>query len=177
MYILRMARDAPTRSCDPEDRRELERLVGSRTESMQMVGQSQILLCCLACQRVHAVARSYRARPTPSSKWRQRFVQSGLAGSRDAPRPGANPVFGAESCNRLLALLEEPLPAGQACWDGPAVAAALGGSAHAVWRVLRQEVTPRISCNNVSSVTHGHIGHSYNKHKYKPSERTNVSAF
>ena len=30
-------------------------------------------------------------------------------------------------------------PPGQACWDGPAVAAALNGSVHAVWRVLRQE--------------------------------------
>ena len=39
----------------------------------------------------------------------------------------------------MLALLEQPPPAGQALWDGPAVAAKLNGSVHAVWRVLRQE--------------------------------------
>lgn len=67
------------------------------------------------------------------------FVQSGLAGLRDVPRPGAKPVYGADFRNRVLAGLEQPPPAGQACWDGPALAAKLNGSGHAVWRVLRKE--------------------------------------
>jgi transposase len=66
-------------------------------------------------------------------------VQCGLAGLRDAPRPGAKPVYGADFRNQVLAVLETPPPAGQACWDGPAVAAKLDGSVYAVWRVLRQE--------------------------------------
>jgi transposase len=41
--------------------------------------------------------------------------------------------------NRVLALLEESPPAGQASWDGPAVAKRLQSSVHAVWRVLRKE--------------------------------------
>lgn len=72
-------------------------------------------------------------------KWRQRFAKGGLAGLRDAPRPGAKPVYGADFRNRVLALLEQPPPVGQAAWDGPAVAAALDSSVHAVWRVLRRE--------------------------------------
>ena len=39
----------------------------------------------------------------------------------------------------MLAVLEQPPPAGQGCWDGPAVAAKLSGSVHAVWRVRRKE--------------------------------------
>jgi transposase len=35
--------------------------------------------------------------------------------------------------------LEQPPPTGQAVWDGPAVADAVNGSVHAVWRVLRKE--------------------------------------
>jgi len=58
---------------------------------------------------------------------------------RDAARPGAKPVYGIAFRNRVLALLEQPPPEGQVCWDGPAVAAALNGSVHAVWRVLRNE--------------------------------------
>lgn len=134
-----MARNAPPITCGPEDRQQLDRLAGSRTESKQMIERAQIILGCLAGKRVNEIARACHTRPNTVIKWRQRFAQRGLAGLLDAPRPGAKPVYGADFRNRVLAILEEPPPAGQACWDGPAVAATLKGSVHAVWRVLRQE--------------------------------------
>jgi transposase len=134
-----MARNAPVITCGPEGRQELERLAGSRTEPKQMVERAQIILGCLAGKRVKEVARSCHTRPNTVIKWRQRFVHKGMAGLCDAPRPGAKPVYGVDFRNRVLALLEQPPPAGQACWDGPAVAAALHSSPHAVWRVLRRE--------------------------------------
>src|SRR5437899_11060122 len=39
----------------------------------------------------------------------------------------------------LAGCASKPPPPGQACWDGPAVAAVLHGSVHAVWRVLLHE--------------------------------------
>jgi len=134
-----MARSAPAISCGPEDRRELARLAGSRTESRPIVERAQIILGCLAGQRVKEVARACHTRPNTVIKWRQRFSQQGLAGLRDAPRPGAQRVYGEDFRKRVLALLEQPPPPGQASWDGPAVAAMLQGSVHAVWRVLRQQ--------------------------------------
>src|SRR6266852_727687 len=134
-----MARNAPAITCGPEDRQELERLAGSRTESKHMIERAQIILGCLAGRGVKEVARTCRTRPNTVIKWRQRFAQRGLAGLRDALRPGAKPVYGEEFRKRVLALLEQPPPAGQACWDGPAVAVELKGSVHAVWRVLRHE--------------------------------------
>jgi transposase len=134
-----MARNAPAISCGPEDRQILERLAGSRTEPKRMTERAQLILGCLAGKRVQEVARSCHTRPNTVIKWRQRFAQHGLAGLRDAPRPGAKPIYGVDFRNRVLALLEQPPPAGQAAWDGPAVAAALHGSVHAVWRVLRRE--------------------------------------
>jgi len=104
-----------------------------------MVERAQIILGCLSGKRVTEIAHACRTRPNTVIKWRQRFAQSGLAGLRDAPRPGATPIYGVDFRNRVLALLEQPPPAGQACWDGPTVAAALEGSVHAVWRVLRHE--------------------------------------
>jgi len=104
-----------------------------------MVERAQIILGCLAGQRVKEVARACHTRPNTVIKWRQRFAQRGLAGLRDAPRPGAKRVYGEDFRNRVLALLEQPPPSGQASWDGPAVAATLQGSVHAVWRVLRQQ--------------------------------------
>jgi transposase len=134
-----MARSAPTLSCGPADRQLLERLAGSRTEAKQMIARAQIILGCLAGRKVKAIAQACHTRPNTVIKWRQRFAERGLAGLHDAPRPGAKPVYGEDFRNRVLALLEQPPPAGQANWDGPAVAAALHGSVHAVWRVLRHE--------------------------------------
>jgi len=134
-----MSRTAPQIACSPEDQQVLDRLAGSRTESKQMVERARIILGCLAGQRVQFIARACHTRPNTVIKWRQRFVQNGLAGLNDAPRPGARRVYGEDFRNRVLAVLEQPPPAGQACWDGPAVAAKLNGSVHAVWRVLRKE--------------------------------------
>ena len=84
-----MPRTAPAVSCGPEDRRELERLAASRTESKQMVERARIILGCLGGQRVKEIARRCHTRPNTVIKWRQRFVRAGLRGLRDAPRPGA----------------------------------------------------------------------------------------
>ena len=134
-----MPRTAPAVSCGPEDRRELERLAASRTESKQMVERARIILGCLGGQRVKEIARRCHTRPNTVIKWRQRFVRAGLRGLSDAPRPGAQRRYDDAFRKRILAVLEESPPAGQATWDGPAVARTVGGSVHAVWRVLRKE--------------------------------------
>ena len=134
-----MARNAPAISCSPGDQQELEGLARSRTESRQMVERARIILGCLAGKRVKEIARTCHTRPNTVIQWRQRFVQGGRAGLRDAQRPGARRIYGEDFRKRVLALLEQPPPSGQASWDGPALAAALQGSVHAVWRVLRQQ--------------------------------------
>src|SRR5712692_3706386 len=99
-----MARKAPAISCGPEDRQELERLAGSRTESKQMIERARIILSCLAGRGVKEVARICRTRPNSVIKWRQRFAQRGLAGLRDALRPGAKPRW-AKRCRHLITVL------------------------------------------------------------------------
>lgn len=41
--------------------------------------------------------------------------------------PGAPKTYGEDFRQRVLATLEQPPPRGQAVWDGPAVAKAVGG--------------------------------------------------
>lgn len=134
-----MARIAPTISSSPEERQELQRRAASRTTPKQVVERARMVLGCLNGKGVTEVAKECHTRPNTVIKWRQRFVHQGLQGLRDAPRPGAKPVYDAAFRKRVLAVLEQPPPAGQATWDGPAVARAVQGSVHAVWRVLRQE--------------------------------------
>jgi transposase len=104
-----------------------------------MVERARIILGCLASKRVQEVARQCHTRANTVIKWRQRFTSQGFKGLRDAPRPGAQRRYDQAFRNRVLAVLEQPAPAGQATWDGPAVAKEVSGSVHAVWRVLRKE--------------------------------------
>lgn len=134
-----MARIAPTISCSPEERQELERWAAGRTAPKQMVERARIILGCLSGKGVQAIADECHTRPNTVIKWRQRFVSQRLHGLRDAPRPGAKPIYDEDFRNRVLAVLEQPPPSGQATWDGPAVARVVKGSVHAVWRVLRAE--------------------------------------
>src|ERR1035441_2431379 len=91
-----MSRTARQITCSSEDREELKQLAASRTESKQLVERARIVLGCLNGQRVQAVAHACHTRPNTVIKWRQRFAQHGLAGLADAPRPGAQPVYGAD---------------------------------------------------------------------------------
>ena len=134
-----MAKTVTVMSCGPDERRELERLAASRTESKQMVERARMIIGCLGGRRVSEIAHQCHTRPNTVIKWRQRFAGQGLRGLRDAPRPGAKRRYDEAFRKRVLEVLEQPPPAGQAAWDGPAVARAVQGSVHAVWRVLRRE--------------------------------------
>lgn len=134
-----MPRTAPLITCSEEDTQKLQRLAASRTESKQAVERARIILGCAEGIAVKEVARKLHTRPNTVIKWRNRYLKNGLEGLKDAPRPGAKAIYGPEFRNRVLATLEKQPPAGQACWDGPAVAAAVNGSVYAVWRVLRKE--------------------------------------
>jgi transposase len=134
-----MSRTAPQITCNPTDRHHLERLTTSRTAPRQAVERARIILGCLDGKRVLDIARDCHTRPNTAIQWRQRFVSHGMPGLLDAPRPGAKPVYQGDFRKRLLSTLAQPPPAGQACWDGPALAATLTASVHAVWRVLRKE--------------------------------------
>jgi transposase len=94
---------------------------------------------CLEGKPVSHIARDLKIRSNTVIDWRRRFEEKGIDGLYDLPRSGKPPQYGDNFRNRVLAVLEEPPPEGQAAWDGPAVAAHLKSSVHAVWRILRKE--------------------------------------
>ncbi|MCQ4323336.1 helix-turn-helix domain-containing protein, partial [Stutzerimonas stutzeri] len=134
-----MARVAVALSCSADVRAELERLSRSRSGEVRMAERARMVLGCLAGRRNDEVARELGVRPNTVGQWRIRFAEHGLAGLRDAPRPGKPVKYGAALRTRLLAQLELPPPAGRASWDGGSLAAALGVPDDAVWRILRKE--------------------------------------
>lgn len=134
-----MARVAVELSCTAEVMAELERLSRSRSGEARLVERARIVLACLGGKRNEEVARALDVQANTVGRWRRRFAERGIAGLRDAPRPGKPAKYGVELRDRLLAQLELPPPAGMASWDGGSLAMALGVSDDAVWRILRKE--------------------------------------
>ena len=104
-----------------------------------MVERARIILASLEGKEIQQVARELGVSIPTVSKWRQNFALWGLKGLLDRPRSGKPVTYDNAFRNRVLALLEQPPPAGMSHWDGPTVAEQLGASVHAVWRVLRRE--------------------------------------
>jgi len=134
-----MPRKAPIPNCTEKDREALEQMVRSRTEEVRMAERANIILKCLEGERVHRIAKDLHIRPNTVIEWRRRFEKDGLQGLKDRHRSGKPPTYDAEFRNSVLKTLELPPPAGQAQWDGPAVAKHLDTSVDAVWRLLRKE--------------------------------------
>jgi len=104
-----------------------------------MVERARIVLACLEGKEIQQGARDCGVSVPTVTKWRRRFARHGLVGLRDQPRSGKPPRYDAAFRDRILTLIEQPPPKGLSHWDGPSVAATLGASVHAVWRVLRKE--------------------------------------
>src|SRR6201987_1455309 len=114
-------------------------LARSRTAEARLVERAKIILACLDGKRNDEVSRELGVRPNTVGLWRKRFAAAGLAGLRDRPRPGKTAKYGADLRLRVLRQLELPPPKGLASWDGASLAAALGVSDDAIWRLLRKE--------------------------------------
>jgi len=134
-----MPRRAPIPKCSEQDKNMLQQLAGSRTEEARLVERAKIILKCLQGERVHKIAKDLQVRPNTVIEWRRRFEKEGIEGLKDQPRSGKPARYGAVFRGEVLNALELPPPAGQARWDGPAVAKHLDTSVHAVWRLLRKE--------------------------------------
>jgi transposase len=134
-----MPKQAAPLDCSAEVRAELTAMSRSRKEEARMVERARMVLGCLQGKEIQQVARETGASIPTVSKWRRRFAQDGVPGLHDRPRSGKPPTYDATFRDRVLALLEQPPPAGLGQWDGHEVAQALGASVHAVWRLLRRE--------------------------------------
>lgn len=87
-----------------EDRRELERIVRSRTAERRMVERAGIVLAAAEGRSAARIASEVGCSVPTVKKWRHRYEVDGLAGLGDAPRPGRPLVHGAETRARLIAL-------------------------------------------------------------------------
>ena len=109
-------------ACDAKTRKILQQRASSQTESHRDLFRARIILGCLDGRGFMELARALKTRPNTVIKWRDRFAALQLEGLEDQARPGAPRRLPLDLRERILQVLEEPPPAGQAVWDGGAVA-------------------------------------------------------
>src|ERR1700738_1886231 len=75
-----------------------------------------------------------------ASKWRVRYARDRRAGLDETGNRGAAPRYGPADQKRILAMLDQPPPAGYSNWTAPLLSRALGNvHEQYIWRFLRAQ--------------------------------------
>ena len=133
-----MIREAREVRLSWKDRKVLEARCRSPVTWQRDLKRARIVLLAAAGRSTRSIAKDVGVQPRIVSLWRHRFADQGLEGLKDKPRPGKAPIYTTATDKRILALLDQPPPAGFGRWTGPLLAAALGDvDVQYVWRFLR----------------------------------------
>jgi transposase len=117
-----------------EQRRELERLVKAPATPQKVVRRAQVALLAAAGEDNAAIAEKLRTSRVTVGLWRQRFLDLGLAGLAEAPRPGRPPTLDPQKARRALTEVVQP-PKHRARWTCRQMARHVGLSKDAVQRL------------------------------------------
>ena len=122
------------------EREALEALANSRKGEARMRDRARIVLLAANGLASRAIGRWVGCTPGTASKWRVRYAEHRLAGLSETGDRGAEPRYGPEHDRRILALLDQPPPAGYANWSAPLLARELGDiHEQYIWRFLRAQ--------------------------------------
>jgi len=130
-------RVAPSIVLSDDQRDELERLARSRTQQARVVQRATIILRAAAgCQDLQ-IARELGCHRQCASRWRRRFIESGIPGLlKDRPR-GGRPVTARSKADQIVRLTTRELPEEATHWSSALMAKRVGVSPSTVLRVWR----------------------------------------
>ena len=129
-----MARPKLIFTLTDEQRRELERIVKAPSTPQKLVRRARVALLSAAGQDNAAIATQLRTSRVTVGLWRQRFLDAGLAGLAEAPRPGRPVVLDLLKARRVLTEVVQP-PKHRARWSCRQMARHVGLSKDAVQRL------------------------------------------
>ena len=122
---------------DPEDRRVLERWTRRRKTSQALALRARIVLRAAEGAPNKSVAEEERITSQTVSKWRRRFLEAGVDGLLDQPRPGAPRSITDEDVERVITLTLEESPTDATHWSTRSMARRTGLSQSAISRIWR----------------------------------------
>src|ERR1700748_1746068 len=137
---MKMIPAATTVALTHEERQVLEALAGSRKAEARMRDRARIVLLTSVGMASRAIAREVGCTPGTASKWRVRYANKRMAGLSETGDRGNEPKYGPEHGQRILALLDQPPPAGYSNWSAPLLARELEDiHEQYIWRFLRAQ--------------------------------------
>lgn len=99
--------------------------------------RASIVLACANGLSNQSVAAKLRVKDATVGKWRRRFIEAGLDGLLDEPRPGAPRKISDAEVERVVTLTLETTPRGATHWSTRDLAREVGMSHMAVSRIWR----------------------------------------
>ena len=109
-----------------EERTELEGLARSTKTEHRLRQRARIVLLSADGLATRAIGRAVGCTTGTASKWRVRYAERRFGGLDETGERGNDPKYTEADDQRILAALDQPVPAGYARWTGPLIAAALG---------------------------------------------------
>src|SRR5881396_3478085 len=96
-------RIAPAITLTGEQRKQLESWARGRSLPRRLGERAQMILLASEGRQNKEIARTLRRGRQGVARWRQRFIERGLAGiEKDAPRPGRKPKLSAARVEEIV---------------------------------------------------------------------------
>lgn len=132
-----MARPLAPLLITDEERSELRGWARRPKTAQAIAMRARIILLCAEEQSNQDVADDLGVNRVTVGKWRKRFLESGLDGLVDAPRPGAPRTIMDEDIERVIAKTLKETPKNATHWSTRSMADAAGLSQSAISRIWR----------------------------------------
>lgn len=120
-----------------EDRQRLESLAHRSRSQPFLARRARVVLACAEGLDNKAAAKKLRCSLGMVGKWRSRFLQAGLEGLYDEPRPGSPRKINDEQIEQIIIQTLESTPRGQTHWSTRELAKVTGLSHSTVSRIWR----------------------------------------
>jgi transposase len=120
-----------------DERATLERWARRRKSAQALALRARIVLACAGGATNTAVAEELQVTRQMVGKWRARFIESGLEGLADEPRPGAPRKITDAAVEEVVVKTLETKPVDATHWSTRSMATATGMSQTAVSRIWR----------------------------------------
>ena len=136
---MAQGRPLPPLELSDEDQRILEGYARRRKTSQQVALRARIVLLCAEGVSNMMVAHQLDTTRETVGRWRKRFVEAGLDGLHDEPRPGAPRSIEDEKIEEIVTLTLEETPANATHWSTREMARRVGVSSKEIGRASCRE--------------------------------------